>query len=59
MNENRLLTVDETAKMLGIQPKTIRNQLARNSKVKFPIKPKRVGRLVRFPLSSVQKFINE
>ena len=53
----RLLTINETAKYLGISPRTIYNGISRKSKVKFPISPKRVGRAVRFDLKDLNRFI--
>ena len=42
----RLLSIDETARMLGIAPRTIYNRIAPSAKSPFPIKAKRVGRRV-------------
>ena len=61
MNEdiikNRLLTIEETAEVLKISPKSIRNQTGRRAKRRFPIKPVRLGRLVRFRVGDVVSFI--
>lgn len=53
----RLLTVEETAQYLGISPRTIYNKVCRKSKVDFPIKPKRVGKSIRFDIREVDNYI--
>ena len=55
--EKRLLNVKETAQILGISPRSIYNQVARKAKKRFPIKVKRIGRLIRFDLRDVEKYI--
>jgi excisionase family DNA binding protein len=54
----RLLSVEELAQYLGISPRTIYNQLGRKAKKRFPIKPKRIGRLVKFDLNEVDRYID-
>ena len=54
----RLLSVEETAEYLGIAARTIYNQIAPKAKRKFPIKAKRVGRLVRFDLHDLERYID-
>jgi excisionase family DNA binding protein len=54
----RLLSVEELAEYLGISPRTIYNQLGRKAKKRFPIKPKRIGRLVKFDLNEVDRYID-
>ena len=44
-NLKRFLSVKETAEYLNISPRTIYNKTGRKAKVKFPVRPKRVGRL--------------
>jgi len=53
----RLLTVKETATYLGLSPRTIYNMTARRSKKPFPVKPKRIGKLVRFDIEDLEKYI--
>lgn len=53
----RLLTLKETAQYLGISPGTIYNRSARGSKNPFPVKPKRVGRHVRFDMQYLEKYV--
>ncbi len=55
--KKRLLSVRETAEYLGISPRSIYNMIGRKAKRSFPIKPKRVGRLVKFDLKDVEAFI--
>ena len=57
MEQKRLLSIKETAKILGIAPRTIYNRIAPGSKRPFPIKAKRVGRRVLFRASDVEAFI--
>ena len=54
----RLLSVKETAQYLGISTRTIYNRTGRRSKNPFPVKPKRVGRHVRFDLEALNKHID-
>ncbi|HPL66631.1 MAG TPA: helix-turn-helix domain-containing protein [Smithellaceae bacterium] len=53
----RLLSVEETAIYLGISARTIYNQLGRGSRTPFPIKPKRIGKLVRFDIVDIEKYV--
>lgn len=55
--EKRLLSIEETAHILGISPRTIYNRIAPKSKAPFPIKAKRVGRLVKFRAEDVEAYI--
>jgi excisionase family DNA binding protein len=53
----RLLSVEETATYLGLSPRTIYNAVARKSKRPFPVKPKRIGRLVRFDIRDLEQYV--
>ena len=53
----RLLSVEETASYLGLSPRTIYNGIAPKSKNPFPVKPKRIGKLVRFDIRDLDKFV--
>jgi excisionase family DNA binding protein len=53
----RLLTVEETAAYLRISPRTIYNAIAPKSQKSFPVKPKRIGKLVRFDIKDLDDFI--
>lgn len=55
--ERRLLNVEETAFYLGISPRTIYNGIAPKSKRPFPIKPKRIGKLVRFDRKDLDEYV--
>ncbi len=57
MSARRLLGIWEVANLLGISPKTIYNRVGRKSKRPFPVKPKRVGRLVKFDRQDVDRYI--
>lgn len=52
----RLLNVNDTAKYLGIAPKTIRNGLGPKAPNPFPVKPKRIGRRVLFDVKDLEAF---
>jgi len=56
--EKRLLSVQEAAQYLGISPKTIYNQICRKAGKSFPIKPKRVGRSVKFDIRDLEAFVS-
>ena len=53
----RLLSVEETASYLGLSPRTIYNGIAPKSKTPFPVKPKRIGKLVRFDIQDLETFV--
>lgn len=53
----RLLSVEETAKYLGLSPRTIYNGVCRRAKKRFPVKPKRVGKLVKFDIRDLDIYI--
>jgi len=60
MLENlKLLTITETAELLGISCRTLYNGCAPSSKHPFPIRPIRVGRLLRFDSRDVVDFIDK
>jgi excisionase family DNA binding protein len=54
----RLLSVEETAIYLGMSPRTIYNAVARNSKKPFRVKPKRIGKLVRFDIRDLERYVD-
>lgn len=53
----RLLSVEEAGIYLGISPRTIYNGIAPKSKKPFPLKPKRIGKLVRFDIRDLDTFV--
>lgn len=54
----RLLTIQETAKFLGISRSTIYNRISQYSKNPFPVKPKRIGRRVMFDRNDLENYLN-
>lgn len=54
----RLLSVKESAEILGISPRTIYNQTHRKSKKEFPVKPKRFGKLVKFDIRDLEAYVD-
>ncbi len=54
----RMLTVPEAAEFLGISPRTIYNRIHRHSKNPFEIKAKRIGRLVRFDIQEIERWLS-
>jgi excisionase family DNA binding protein len=53
----RLLSVDEAAEYLGVSPRTIYNAVAPKSKNPFPVRPKRVGKLVKFDIRDLERYV--
>jgi len=53
--EKRLINIEELAGYLGIKPQTIRNQLSGGI---FPIKPVRIGRVLRWDIRKVDRYID-
>ena len=56
--KKRLLSAEETAAFLGISVRTIYNQTSRKAKIKFPIKPKRIGRRILFDLRDLEHYVD-
>lgn len=56
--ERRLLTIPETGVYLGLSARTIYNGIAPKSKSPFPVKPKRIGKSVRFDLRDLEKYVD-
>ncbi len=54
----RLLSVNETARYLGISVKSIYNGIYRNAETPFPIKPKRRGRRVLFDIRDLESYVD-
>lgn len=53
----RLLSVEETANYLGLSPRTIYNAVARKSKKPFPVRAKRIGKLVKFDIRDLERYV--
>jgi len=49
-----LIGVGETARLLDLAPQTVYNMISKRT---FPIKAVRVGRLVKFRLADIQKYV--
>ena len=54
---DRLLTVEETAAYLRISPRSIYNCTGPRARKTFPVKPKRVGKLIRFDIEDLERYI--
>ena len=55
----RLLTVNQAAMYLGLSPRTLYNNISRKAKSRFPIKPKRIGRAIRFDQHDLDEYLNQ
>ena len=56
--EKRLLSVEEAAVYLGIKSRTIYNRVGPKAKNPFPVRPKRIGKMVRFDLRDLERFVD-
>lgn len=54
----RLLSVAQAAHYLSLSPRTLYNGVAPKSKVPFPVKPKRIGKLVRFDIRDLDRYVD-
>lgn len=54
----RLLSVIEAANYLSISPRTIYNAIGPSAKVPFPVRPKRIGKLVRFDIRDLDRYVD-
>ena len=54
----RLLGIEETARYLGLAPKTIRNRLGVKAPDPFPVKPKHIGKRVLFDIRDLDKYVD-
>lgn len=57
--EKRLLSVEETAAYLGISTRTIYNRIHRKAKKPFPVRAKRLGKLIKFDRRDLDRYIEE
>jgi len=55
----KLLTLKEVAEILRISPRSIYNGVRKNAEKPFPIPVKRIGKLIRFEASAVQRYIDK
>jgi excisionase family DNA binding protein len=58
MND-RLLTIREVAKILQISERSIYNQVRKGAERPFPIRVRRVGKLIRFAVRDVERYIEK
>jgi len=56
--KQRLLNIVDTARYLGIAPKTLRNRLGPRAKNPFPVRPKRIGKRVLFDVKALDAFVD-
>ena len=54
----KLLTIKDVAQRLQISPRTIYNRVRLKTDNPFPIKPKRIGKLIRFDPEDVKRYID-
>ena len=54
----RLLSSSEAAEYLGISVRTLYNQTGRSAKNKFPVTPKRIGKLLKFDIQDLDRYID-
>lgn len=54
----RLLNVTEAAEYLGLAPRTIYNAIGPKAKTPFPVKAKRIGKLVRFDIRDLDRYVD-
>ena len=59
IEKDRLLKIDEVAKLLGMSKNTLYKRCAPGAEKPFPVKPKRIGRALRFSEKKVQQYIKE
>ena len=54
----RFMSVEEAAEYLSISPRTLYNRIAPKAKNPFPVRPKRIGKLVRFDRTQLDDWID-
>ncbi len=54
----RLLSIEEAATYLGMSHRTIYNMVNPKTKKPFPVRPKRLGKLIRFDIIDLDNFID-
>lgn len=54
----RMLSVEETARYVGLAPKTIRNRIGRKATIIFPVMPKRIGGRVLFDVKDLDAYLD-
>ena len=56
--KKRLLTIPETAAYLNLSERTLYNRVAPKAKDPFPVKAKRIGKLLRFDKRDLDDYID-
>ena len=59
ITQKRLLSVEETAEFLGLSVRTIYNQICPKARKRFPVKAKRIGKLVKFDIRDLERYVSE
>jgi excisionase family DNA binding protein len=59
IEEKRYLSVSETAQYLGVAVGTLYNRVSPKAKNPFPIRPKRIGKSVRFDRLELDRFMED
>ena len=57
--EDKLLTIKEVARLLQISERSIYNQVRKGAERPFPIRVRRVGKLIRFAARDVERYIEK
>ena len=56
--KRRLMSVEETAEYLGISPRTIYNRVCHGSKNPFPIRVRKIGKLIKFDINDINAYVD-
>ncbi len=56
--KRRLMSVEETAEYLGISPRTIYNRICHGTKNPFPIRVRRIGKLIKFDINDIEAYVD-
>jgi len=54
----RLLSVEEAARYLNLSKWTVYNRISRNTKRPFPFKIRRLGRLPKFDILDLERYVD-
>jgi len=57
--KKRFLSVEETAEYLGLSPRTIYNGLTKKTKKPFPVKHKKLGKLIKFEIQDLDDYLDK
>ncbi|MDB4442248.1 helix-turn-helix domain-containing protein [bacterium] len=56
--QEKLLTIREVARLLQISPRSIYNRCRKKAPDPFPIRVRRVGKLIRFDPKDIEEYID-